>query len=258
MNDKRCKAKRPKKRKTRAVVHFRSLRCGMDVSTRKGEFRWKQILAWTHADVSRDFPYVIPGIAVAPSEWKPTTDEETAEAELLRHVLLADRAEKIKSILGSTLTLEDVFHLKDEQLSKARVLADLVLKRWSPPPLMQNDLKVHLYVWKINTVRKDEQNAKLAAQREAELAKPDRAKALLVRFQELRPHHRSNKDAMRRIIWEDFWEATKDPFSPRLLVLKINEANRVWQLNDSGNRFSPSDIEPFVERVKKKLRPSRK
>ncbi len=136
--------------------------CGMDMSKRGFMDRWKQILAWVHAKLTSEFPDIFSGLAVAPDKWEPMNAGEKLEARLLRSILLADRAEKIKKTLGS-LTLEQVFQLSGDGLRKANLFADAMADRKTGkrrcPKLAGIDLQTLLYAWKYNTIRQDKETS---------------------------------------------------------------------------------------------------
>lgn len=131
---------------------------GMDLRTPEARARWDQLLGWLHAQVTRDFPYIVPGAGICPEDWGPRNRQEHEEVDLLRAVLLAQRAETVEATL-SDLTLEQVFRIEEADSEEANRFADLMedynTHRKTPPPLMEVDLKLSLYAWKRNACRND-------------------------------------------------------------------------------------------------------
>ena len=72
-----------------------SEQAGMDMSLPGAAKRWKEILAWVHAELAVDNPKF--GACKGQDAWKPCTKEEQVEERFLRRLLQADTAERIKA-----------------------------------------------------------------------------------------------------------------------------------------------------------------
>jgi len=95
-----------------------SEQAGMDMSLPGAAKRWKEILAWVHAELAVDNPQ-FGACSKVPDTWKPCTKEEQVEERFLRRLLQADTAERIGQACCSAFLIKGLASPEDEKSFRA-------------------------------------------------------------------------------------------------------------------------------------------